>query len=1092
MEHRKLDALMTPVERIARVAAAGVNLAKAPQTAPSGAISLDNADGTRTIIGEVVNGESNPSYTMATHVGDETPPGVPTGITATSKSGVVVVEWDGTLDGGIPDDFFCVRVYLDGTELGALTEAGSVASAKLDGGTTVLVTATSEDDCCLPDGTPDHNVSAASQAISVTVTSSAEEIVVDVEEEIEGVQQEITDFKEQVQGNYYNKTTIDQKTEAITNEVGAVYRDSMARNLSPFYSHDFTDVSTTDAEAYWHTLTTAKTEQLSDGWAHVTLDNSAGTSNLYAYATVRAAFLPIVAGTVMVEIRNVQVATEGRWGIGRTAQGLTFPQLDVTEAGIYYRPATVNNPDPANGVAISLRFYALAGVSVEFDARISYYQGEYTGAYKPYNADTANLTRDYATKTWTDQTAEDYSIAAAQKYTATLANANLGPWYAHDLADIKSSDKPGAWWGRRANLATQLSDGWARIVLDNSTGTGTLYSYVQPNAGVVPAVEGTLLLEVRNVVTDATGESSHRLWFNPQASAADAREVYGDAVRYFTEAGTFRIPISVTGSESPSYWCNMWFAISAGHQATFEARISFYANAQDGTETIPYDGPFKPFVTDQQALSKEYATQSQLTVGLNGILTTVSQTYETKDHAGVTYANKTTTEQTFSEIDTRVTQNATNIEGEILARETLIRQYANGVLVCKVGEAVGALVNASGSFDVVSVTWSGNNPTVTGTLSTFGEESQIGRSGEARLVLDYHSLEYADADGDVYFEVRDLRDRQGRYEYTTPIIYSLATAMRVDLPKPLISVERVTLNGEDTSNYSVDLAQGCIWVDPTVKGDAIQVTCITESETFKSMTFGSRAAGTEIGRVSAVIGIDCTASGLNSTAIGGLAKATGYRSVAVNQSTASGSGSFAEGDGIASGMFAHAEGSGSTASGAYSHAGGVQTIASKYAATAIGYRNYDDPDALLMVGNGQDLASRSNAFQVNKDGTVIADGNSVTPVELFSGSTAGTVTLSETAANFDRLVIYYAAGGSGSGSVELTDPDGKTFSMQGMYFASSANIVQQRFKVMSISGTSITRVSSGYVNTSTSGAVSVNTSENNIEVKRVIGYRTVS
>ena len=105
MQHRKLDRLMTPVERIARVAAAGLTSATSSATKPSGAKSYDNADGTRTIIGNVANGESNPSYTMATHVGDVTAPGTPTGVTASSKSGVVVVEWDGTLSGGIPDDF---------------------------------------------------------------------------------------------------------------------------------------------------------------------------------------------------------------------------------------------------------------------------------------------------------------------------------------------------------------------------------------------------------------------------------------------------------------------------------------------------------------------------------------------------------------------------------------------------------------------------------------------------------------------------------------------------------------------------------------------------------------------------------------------------------------------------------------------------------------------------------------------------------------------------------------------------------------------------------------------------------------------------
>lgn len=185
MQHRKLDRLMTPVERIARVAAAGLTSATSSVTKPSGAKSYDNADGTRTIIGNVANGESNPSYTMATHVGDVTAPGTPTGVTASSKSGVVVVEWDGTLTGGIPDDFCCVRVYLDNVELGILTGAGSVSSASLEGGTTHSVTATAEDDACLPDGTPAHNVSAATAAISVTVSEGVESVAAIAQEALD-------------------------------------------------------------------------------------------------------------------------------------------------------------------------------------------------------------------------------------------------------------------------------------------------------------------------------------------------------------------------------------------------------------------------------------------------------------------------------------------------------------------------------------------------------------------------------------------------------------------------------------------------------------------------------------------------------------------------------------------------------------------------------------------------------------------------------------------------------------------------------------------------------------------------------------------
>lgn len=43
---------------------------------------------------------------------------------------------------------------------------------------------------------------------------------------------------------------------------------------------------------------------------------------------------------------------------------------------------------------------------------------------------------------------------------------------------------------------------------------------------------------------------------------------------------------------------------------------------------------------------------------------------------------------------------------------TMVRQYSGGVLVGKVGQQVGALVNADGSFDVVNVTWNSGTPTV--------------------------------------------------------------------------------------------------------------------------------------------------------------------------------------------------------------------------------------------------------------------------------------------------------------------------------------------------------------------------------------------
>lgn len=238
MQHRKLDALMSSIEKIARVAAAGVEQARAVQTEPSGAKSYENADGTRTIIGNIANGEGNPSYTMATHVGDETPPGVPTGITASCKSGVVVVEWDGTLTGGIPDDFYCVRIYLDGAELGALTEAGSVSSASLEAETVHSVTATSEDDCCLPDGTPAHNVSDPTTAVSVTVSQDAAGVA--------GIAQQALDVAEATGQHFWHNDAGAHVTEltreqweaqqtgpnSLWNSLGMLFRDGLNNLLA--------------------------------------------------------------------------------------------------------------------------------------------------------------------------------------------------------------------------------------------------------------------------------------------------------------------------------------------------------------------------------------------------------------------------------------------------------------------------------------------------------------------------------------------------------------------------------------------------------------------------------------------------------------------------------------------------------------------------------------------------------------------------------------------------------------------------------------------------------------------------------------------
>ena len=228
MKHRKLIGFQTPADRIARVAGAAYDAATAPQTAPSGSISIDNADGTHTIIGpQAGSGEGAPSgQFIAPHVGDTTPPPVPTGITAWSGDGSLHVAWDGTLSGDVPADFDHISILVDGKEVAQMPSAGSVTVGGVEAGATVSVTATAEDDACLADGTPAHNVSAPCAAIRVTIRDMMAEIKADAdahEGQIGAIQKDIADYKKSATATYATKTEVDSKTGAITKTLTAEY-----------------------------------------------------------------------------------------------------------------------------------------------------------------------------------------------------------------------------------------------------------------------------------------------------------------------------------------------------------------------------------------------------------------------------------------------------------------------------------------------------------------------------------------------------------------------------------------------------------------------------------------------------------------------------------------------------------------------------------------------------------------------------------------------------------------------------------------------------------------------------------------------------
>jgi len=125
-------------------------------------------------------------------------------------------------------------------------------------------------------------------------------------------------------------------------------------------------------------------------------------------------------------------------------------------------------------------------------------------------------------------------------------------------------------------------------------------------------------------------------------------------------------------------------------------------------------------------------------------------------------------------------------------------------------------------------------------------------------------------------------------------------------------------------------------------------------------------------------GTACAANNNYSVATGFITTANGIASNAQNQSTvASGNYSNAAGlNTVASGTFAFSEGFETAANGVATHAAGEGTIAHDYAEFVIGKYNIPGTStgttgSLFTIGNGINIHSKSNAFQIKSDGTII-------------------------------------------------------------------------------------------------------------------------
>lgn len=283
--------------------------------------------------------------------------------------------------------------------------------------------------------------------------------------------------------------------------------------------------------------------------------------------------------------------------------------------------------------------------------------------------------------------------------------------------------------------------------------------------------------------------------------------------------------------------------------------------------------------------------------------------------------------------------------------------------------------------------WDGLGNAAENIRAIIGEIIQLGKSDESHAEIDYHSMRLIDKEGNTYLYVSDLRDDTGEATITEHgHTVTQGNTYRVALP-----VERVLSAIYIDMQLTVASIDGnaITFTQTMYPGRELTIVYTTTDVRAKAYTLGMNRGG-NIGPASMAEGIGNAASGVASHAEGQATYASGSYSHAEGQvSSAEGDHSHAEGhacgalgsashaegmSSIATGYASHAEGANTEASGDYSHAQNSNTIAASDNQTAIGKYNDNQSDNAFEIGNGSDADNRSNAFSVDWNGNVTANG----------------------------------------------------------------------------------------------------------------------
>lgn len=107
---------------------------------------------------------------------------------------------------------------------------------------------------------------------------------------------------------------------------------------------------------------------------------------------------------------------------------------------------------------------------------------------------------------------------------------------------------------------------------------------------------------------------------------------------------------------------------------------------------------------------------------------------------------------------------------------------------------------------------------------------------------------------------------------------------------------------------------------------------------------------------------------------------------------------------------------------------------------------------------------------------------------IYSGNSSGTITLTKSCANYNRLTVIFNYN-TVYGQVYLTNPNNKSISVAVHFSIGQYNVARTQYKVLKFKDSTISVESAGYLAISEAQTIGASSSENQIYISQVIGYK---